>query len=78
MYNFDCNRLLINRIWVCYPPPPIIHPNSLFYSNIKMLVKFIYFQDIDAQLEHQLKLKGTGDQGYRPCIAFIACNTSLE
>ncbi len=43
-----------------------------------MLVIFIYFQDIDAQLEHQLKLKGTGDQGYRPCIAFIACNTRLE
>nr|CAG4643045.1 EOG090X020Z [Ilyocryptus agilis] len=27
-------------------------------------------QDIDAQLEYQLKLKGTGD--YRPCVAFIS------
>nr|CAG4641497.1 EOG090X020Z [Eurycercus lamellatus] len=29
-------------------------------------------QDIDAQLEHQLKMKGTGEQGYRPCIAMIS------
>ena len=29
--------------------------------------------DIDAQLEYQLKLKGTGDQGYRPCVAMICC-----
>nr|SVE73415.1 EOG090X020Z [Daphnia atkinsoni] len=28
-------------------------------------------QDIDTQLEHQLKLKGTGEQGYRPCVAMI-------
>lgn len=31
-------------------------------------------QDIDSQLEYQLKLKGTGDQGYRPCVAMISCN----
>ena len=31
-------------------------------------------QDIDAQLEYQLKLKGTGDQGYRPCVGIISCN----
>lgn len=30
-------------------------------------------QDIDTQLEHQLKLKGTGEQGYRPCVAMILC-----
>lgn len=30
-------------------------------------------QDIDAQLEYQLKLKGTGDQGYRPCVGIISC-----
>ena len=30
-------------------------------------------QDIDSQLEYQLKLKGSGDQGYRPCIAMISC-----
>ncbi|XP_046464579.1 MPN domain-containing protein-like isoform X2 [Daphnia pulex] len=29
-------------------------------------------QDIDSQLEYQLKLKGTGDQGYRPCVAMIS------
>nr|CAH0107839.1 unnamed protein product [Daphnia galeata] len=29
-------------------------------------------QDIDSQLEYQLKLKGSGDQGYRPCIAMIS------
>nr|CAG4642337.1 EOG090X020Z [Evadne anonyx] len=29
-------------------------------------------QDIDTQLEYQLKLKGGGDQGYRPCIAMIS------
>nr|CAG4649131.1 EOG090X020Z [Scapholeberis mucronata]SVE93477.1 EOG090X020Z [Scapholeberis mucronata] len=29
-------------------------------------------QDIDVQLENQLRLKGTGDQGYRPCIAMIS------
>nr|SVE74044.1 EOG090X020Z [Daphnia barbata] len=28
-------------------------------------------QDIDSQLEYQLKLKGTGEQGYRPCVAMI-------
>jgi len=29
-------------------------------------------QDIDTQLEYQLKLKGSGDQGYRPCVAMIS------
>nr|SVE79978.1 EOG090X020Z [Daphnia magna] len=28
-------------------------------------------QDIDSQLEHQLRLKGTGEQGYRPCVGMI-------
>lgn len=31
-------------------------------------------QDIDSQLEHQLRLKGTGEQGYRPCVGMILCN----
>ena len=34
-------------------------------------------QDIDAQLEYQLKLKGTGDQGYRPCVGIISCKTNV-
>lgn len=34
-------------------------------------------QDIDSQLEYQLKLKGSGDQGYRPCIAMISCNDTF-
>nr|CAG4636814.1 EOG090X020Z [Ceriodaphnia reticulata]SVE72796.1 EOG090X020Z [Ceriodaphnia reticulata] len=29
-------------------------------------------QDIDSQLEYQLKLKGTGEQGYRPCVGMIS------
>nr|CAG4646851.1 EOG090X020Z [Megafenestra aurita]SVE92250.1 EOG090X020Z [Megafenestra aurita] len=29
-------------------------------------------QDIDTQLEYQLRLKGTGEQGYRPCVAMIS------
>nr|SVE70282.1 EOG090X020Z [Daphnia similis]SVE72170.1 EOG090X020Z [Daphnia similis] len=28
-------------------------------------------RDIDSQLEHQLRLKGTGEQGYRPCVGMI-------
>ena len=29
--------------------------------------------DIDAQLDYQLKLKGAGELGYRPCIGIICC-----
>lgn len=35
-------------------------------------------QDIESQLEYQLKLKGNGDQGYRPCIAFISGRVFVE
>lgn len=34
--------------------------------------------DIDMQLDNQLKLKGSGDQGYRPCVAMISCNIRLD
>lgn len=30
--------------------------------------------DIDAQLEYQLKMKGTGEHGYRPCLGVLCCN----
>ena len=34
-------------------------------------------QDIDSQLEYQLKLKGTGEQGYRPCVGMISCKDNF-
>jgi len=30
-------------------------------------------KDIDAQLDHQMKLKGVSDSSYTPCVGLICC-----
>lgn len=49
-----------------------------WYHSHPMVPPTPTVQDIDTQLEYQLKLKGTGEQGYRPCVAMISCKKILE
>lgn len=44
-----------------------------WYHSHPMVPPTPTVQDIDTQLEYQLKLKGTGELGYRPCVAMISC-----
>lgn len=33
-------------------------------------------RDVDAQLDYQIKMKGTSDNSYTPCIGIIICKLS--